>query len=335
MNNIFDEIKQTLLEFPHSKKTSYDNKINIRCRFCGDSQKSDRAHLGLLFKENIILFNCLRDVCGKKGLVNSEFLKLYGFDNTFIKRFIKDVSLSKFKDSRLKINGNNNRNHYIKKIKLSDNIMDYKLEYLKSRLNISDEFKKYKIVLDFNDFFRINYINYNIFSEKELKIIKWLQKNYVGFVSWNNSLIVCRNISSSSNKYRYNNLYFDRNNEKSSLYFIPKAIDYLAKSPKIIIAEGVFDIINVKNVLYKKDKDDELFASINGINNLNNAIKLILSITGFFDAELFIYGDKEVDVNFYIKTLKEFCFKNINVYINNDSKDFGEYRNNFNMKKIL
>lgn len=335
MDDLFNQIKVKLLSFPHSKKTNYDNKISIRCRFCGDSKKSNNSHLGLLFKENIIVYNCLRANCGKKGIVNRDFLKLYNFDAKFIKTFIRESSLGKFKEFKFKIRGDDHKNDYIRKIKFSDNVMKDKLDYLNGRLNINSGLSNYKIVLDFKDFFKINYVNYNSFTEKELYIIELLQKKYVGFVSWNNSLLICRNIDSTDRKNRYYNFHFDRSNEKSTTYFIPKKIDYLSKKPRIIIAEGIFDLINIKNVFYKENNDNEIFAAINGINNLSHTLKLILRLTGFFDSELFIYSDNDVKLSRYLDILKPFYFKETNIFINKDNKDFGQYREGFNIQKIL
>jgi hypothetical protein len=331
--NLRDELLALIKENVRPYKiTAASNEIMIRCPYCGDSQKSENhMHLYISIKDDRIFpFYCQK--CNHKGIVNDNFLKdINCYNFTFmskINKSAKEVSYEKHKKKyKSSFYHSNNKlilPSYNNKIILQKNKYNYLCDRYSFSLTPEEFVEKYKVVFSLKDFLRINNIRD---ISTNLWMLKNLHENYVGFLSNDQSYIIFRNIDPNcEKKYRYYNYKIFSDIENSNRLYIPKiTINKLKPIINLVIAEGIFDIIGIKEYFYKNNIDnDTIFIAVNGKGY--NLILNKIARMGFLSMNIFIYSDSDVNINFYKKLKKTIpCLKynNTTVIYNSLEKDYG------------
>lgn len=263
-----------------------------RCPFCGDSSDEKKGHLYV--SKTMPVYRCAR--CGASGHYNS-----------LAKLFNKEFELPE-----------SMRNFVIPKLSKYDAkfnfvIDDLAEDYLKQRLDCDVDPEECKLV-----------------SSKNLKEIYKRSPNYkdcelpsecVSFVTYYNKKIVCRNFGKDEETFeRYKTIKLS---EGSDVYVLnnKRRVENFRKHKTIVIAEGIFDILNTFYNVKLFPKDAIYAAALN--SNMAVAAKITKIISQCFFPNLIILADADKPDLQYIREIKE-SFKKIDVYRNEVGKDFGE-----------
>ena len=265
MKFITQEIKFKLIELLKTRG-AYSHSVNnkqhyTRCPYCGDSRNLSHAHLSVKIdveSDAPMVYRCLK--CSTSGLVTDTFIEELGL-------YIDDESKKSLKSYNKKaMKYANLVNLDMEKFEVplyqegyNNNI---KLNYINNRLGTEltyNDAKNSKILLNLFDFMKFNEIE--TIDGLSFKMMKNLNDNYVGFLSCNNNCIVFRDITGNQ-KYRYFKVILNnRNINPDTFYSIPNKISLMyTHDINIHIAEGVFDILSIKNNLVKSTENDYYYA---------------------------------------------------------------------------
>lgn len=330
INKVHALLKEYILTLPRSKRIHEDEYVT-ECIFCGDSQNhKNHAHLYIGFKDdgNIGYF-CHR--CPAHGFFSVDLLNKFQCRNEEIINFFKKLSKKKYTKSTYLSTPLNKKDLNINyRIPKHINPQDlFKKDYFEKRTGIKltqNLVSEYSIIFNLLDFLNENNIPLNSYKRETQFVIKELSKNFLGFLSANKSIIsfrAVRNTKFSKNKFNF----VINENYKLPFYYSPGAnIDLLTIQPKIVLAEGTFDIICIKERFFPKDTTDTVFAAVGGKTNYKKILREIIHKTGFLNAFITIFSDKDVNVNEYLENVLS-QYKDLlhgRIIFNELSKDFGE-----------
>ena len=351
-----NSVKQKLVDSIQSNIKPYHynagkTEIMIRCPYCGDSSKSSlHTHLYIgLAKRNSIPWYCQK--CSSSGYVDKEFLKdINLYDSNLMvdcesvkKSYLKNKKTHKLSDDEIRLRLIGNR----KDLKQKDLIIPKfrntknnkaKLDYLNDRysfdLTPEEYIKKYKVIFSFKDFLLQNEIEEIYVGDI---MLKKLLNQYVGFLSSDQSYIIFRNIDKNCPKkerYYMYNIFDDQTGKR--FYTVHTEVDVMCDKVRLILSEGPFDIIAIKEYLYKDKDKNIIFTSVNGKGY--NLIVNHFARMGFLDLDIEIYSDQDVDISKYKnfkKTNPIFLNNNVKVFYNTLSKDMGTTLENIKLKKSV
>ena len=311
-------------------------EISVRCPICGDSYKhssSSHLYIKLDVKENEPhTYYCQR--CKAKGIVNSDFLKLLKiYDSELNVRIginLKNASKKGIKSVK-----------YLRKSKLelppvtNDKLSLYKLNYINTRLGINltlEDLPKYKIFLHLYDVLDYNNITFLTCKDGMGDI---LDKNFMGFISYDNNYAIMRNLSKKTlpNTRYYNYNLLDNYDNTKRFYILPTKIDRMQPKLKVVMTEGIFDILGVYFHL-EKEHENTLFVAVCG-TGYNLVINEIMKM-GFLDLDLHFYSDNDQKIQMFKKIKNDFpalSDTKCTVYYNTIEKDYGVTPDKIKLKK--
>jgi hypothetical protein len=336
------ELVNLLKTLPVSDVTTNKKEISVRCPFCGDSKKNIRSshlYIKLDVQENEAhTYYCQR--CKSKGIVTSTLLKM-------LKLFDNDLNVA------LGINLKNASKHNkkfrpIQKNKLiiptpeRSKINLVKLNFFNNRLGTElqlEDLPKYKIVTNLYDLLDANKVTF--LTNKKTHFVDTLDKNFLGFISYDNNYTILRNLSKKVmpdlRYYNYN--IFDNYDNSKRFYSIPTHIDILKPKLNVVIAEGIFDILGVYfNVYNGEAPENTLFIAVNGVGY--NLIFMHLARMGFLDMNVRIYSDSDQHVSLFKnmkKELKHILPNRMEVFYNKmpKQKDFGVSKDKIKIQRTI
>lgn len=194
------------------------------------------------------------------------------------------------------------------------------------------DLEKYKIVFSLFDLIDLNGLTSITCSEQ---MFKTLNNNFIGFVSYDNSHVIMRNLSSKTlPNMRYYNYNIFNDPTGNRFYVMPNKVDLLTTKINIIATEGIFDIIGVKeHVYYGKMDSSTIYTAICG-TGFQNVIKKFAKM-GFIDMNIHIYSDSDQGLNMYKSVKKQismFTDEKIKISYNILSKDYGVPKENIKLK---
>lgn len=308
--------------------TTDKSETQVRCPFCGDSVNTNHSHL---YINNQPPFKYFCQKCSTSGIVDNKFLKEFNLYDPELTAYVNKAKVTYQRQLNRKY-GNNfleifNKefevlpNQYTKKVELA------KLFYIEKRLGITidtdDLIKKYKIILNLEDFFANNNLKMNEFYEKNMKK---LNNYYVGFLLNDNNMICFRDITGrQQERYINKKIYSENLFQSRKFYMIGNEIDLAQPEFNIYLTEGIFDIIGVYNHIYDcKQSNNDLFISCNG-KSYNFVLKYLQSL-GILNCNINIYSDKDVPrakVEELINGNYLTKFNGANLYYNTIGKDYG------------
>jgi len=308
-----NEVLNLLREnFPFVQDTS--KHYFVRCPYCGDSSKSKlKAHLGISKKAPV--FRCVR--CEEFGHITKLIYDMTGIkkrltsliQEQYLKTLDQPISTS---DIRINVKTNY-------KIPEQDfQKFSNKVEYLKSRMPLMKVFNddiKPLVVLDLYQFAEYNKI---VIAPERKKLFDWFQEKFVGVCSLNKSLLILRNIDPDSD-FRY---YLWKLVDTVDDFVVFDKLSEEKEQVTMVIAEGIFDIMNVMN--YENPFD--IYTVASG-KLFKRALKfsLVNKCVSYLD-KLVVLSDDDVNVEFHKKYLKHFrsICKSIEIWYNKVGKDFGQ-----------
>lgn len=305
-----DYLKRKLGE--HVKTTP--KNIIIPCPWCEYNQEKDHYHMYISLDTPI--FHCFRANCEKSGILGKLIKVLEGHDIS--EKFVDRDALQQItKQRELFINKE------IKQVKLQlppINPSKFMLKdmYIKQRLkfaNISTTSLK-GLIYDLEEFIKIN--NLNIDSTL-YRLKEYLQANFVGFLTENNTTVLFRNIDHS-----HSMSFFKHKMQQDNFLDYYKVPGYNNNSKKIVLAEGIFDILteSLFDSLNIK-RDVKLYASALSSKYIS-LIHSIIFHEQIFKPEVIILSDQGISLDYYKKMKKynSHIIDNLTVYYNKGGKDF-------------
>ena len=332
-----DSIRRTV-------EVSYLNRshtqLTVRCFECGDSKKNPyHAHLNIrLADPEHLVWRCPR--CEAAGVVNSDFLRgLQVYDNYAMEFGHRNAM--RVRKLRRKITGRrgNTLRTIINPIETHRNAQD-KVAYCNDRLGIDlsveDWVREYKLVVDFRSLFAAN--PWMVMTEDKRKMAQ-LSDEGVGFISSDNSTIIFRDIYGDWEKRYFNyNVYEIPLPDNSTAYAPASAVHLLEERVTLIMTEGIFDIIGVREHCdppLKEGEDDypKIYMANNGksyMPTVNRVAKL-----GYVEQDIMIYSDSDVPLHKF-KTMREYNpvmrINPMSIYYNTASKDCGVPKNKITLR---
>lgn len=349
MKHPYQYVLEDLLKLPGSKFVNQD-QIRMKCPIC--NHHNNKLYVGLnrsLLPKMVLGFECKH--CPYTGSVTKKFLDNYDIQGH--DEYLKELKTRKQATRVI--------NPISKLEKMNFKIPDYilpedqfKVDYLSKRFNREvtiRDIKKYKIILNFKDFFKYNNFDYTQYESQDREALNKLEyladeftKHFVGMLSVDNNKINFRNISSKSIKKRYMVYVVNRNIGNPYIYMPDVPIDLLAPQPTIHMSEGTYDIIGIKELFSDDDDYSHVYVSVGTRKAYVRCLKQVLKMTVFLNAELIVYidNDDDVDLRFYRDLFKEFepLFDDI-VIICNEAiddkgkpvKDFGDLSKPFKLAR--
>lgn len=287
--DVFEELNKVLTFI-----TENSSHRLYRCPFCGDSDNEKKGHLYVSKTKPV--YRCAR--CGESG----HFSKLLNKYN------IKDVVLPKALQN-------------FKNYSVSSNIVKYTLDedaenYLEERLG--------NVEIDPDE---ANIINH----EEMVNIWKGSQKynpnrdipnHSVNFLTYFKKKIVVRVFGEELKKFdRYDTIQLS---EGSDVYILnnKRLFSNFFQHRTVVIAEGVFDILNTYYNLNMFPKDSVFVAALNA--HIGKAYEIATGVAISFNPNIVVLADNDKKDMDYLKCLPRNAWNNVTIYRNKLGKDFGE-----------
>lgn len=326
-NVLYEHLKSKLKVCRLSGKK---DEIIIRCIFCGDSRKDPNKGHFYIMNRAPYKYYCQK--CQSKGVVNQNLLSRLNVSDYSVVSLINQNLVDYQKKLTIKygseINYFNNQELDFYPNQYTD-LENSKIHYLQDRLNIVLEEKDvetYKLVLNVKDFLEKNKIDIEkrLKTNKDRDMFNKIQKYCIGFLTADKNTIICRSLDVEKTGFRYHNYsLFPDNVETKKLYTVKKNLDLSLPEHKIIMTEGIIDILGVHNHISNRDPEP-LYVSNNGKSFL--FVLDYLASLSLLNVDIQIYSDRDVNIKFYeyvMRNSRLAKFNGLNIYYNKISKDYG------------
>ena len=305
MNN--QEVKQEVLRLiktlPVCKPDSRNIQWVVRCPYCGDSSDPTHGHFSIkidMDSDSPMVYRCFK--CEERGVITATVLQDLGcgYDSDLAES-LKAYNKSSISNSEKY----NTRNlSYIAPLNTNPE-HDKKKQYLNQRFGLDlsyEDYRDMKVVFDIFEFMHFNSIK--AIPNVSWKFLKFINMNYVGFLTNNNAKIIWRCIRKDESMHRYTKMNLDPNNVSvNNFYMIPNVIDLTYTTDMHVhIAEGTFDIISVYYNVMNQKKENQLYYAAAGFN-YNTIISYLLNIGICTDIILHIYSDSDKSDRDHLKYL--------------------------------
>jgi hypothetical protein len=285
----------------------------IRCPECGDSEKLDHGHLSIT-RSYPFLYKCFR--CNWSGAVNADFLKTFGVE-------ITPELEEALKENRASVRataGEHAANHArniqnivrglssqmtVPKILDSDRSSE-KIEYVLRRFNAdftNEELGKFGVIPDLRRFWKVNRIATLPRKKEELSVIA---DDYVAFSDSGCNGLICRNIREEELLGRYQEVRFRKGKER--LYCFKERLDLKETKLKLILAEGIFDLIGIWNK-FPRVREGCILAACLG-KSPSKVIDFFTDL-GFLDQSITIFADNDVEDARILRDIRELEYPEI------------------------
>ena len=314
-----------LMEFL-KEKTGYvslnGNKSEIitLCPWCETERFHTHVNHGHCYiNVHDLCVNCFRCENGRTYL--PKLIKKFGQK---VNSFLEDGVILRNWDKQIKLRKSKKQFDIIEYVLDDDKeeIVNYdqKRDYILDRLGENTQIENIPgLFFSLKKFVKDNRIK---LQPNVLKILNFLDEDFVGFVSSRGSCAVLRNTNKKSD-FRYYKLQITENNFFKDFYGIRTGKTELDN--KIVLAEGVFDII----VPYRTEIFSDLklnsclWASCLG-NGYKNILLSTLDYCKITRADFVILSDRDVQESYYEFISKSSYVRSLEVYWNKHSKDFGK-----------
>lgn len=286
---------------PNVKVASGGRELIMRCIFCGDSDNPRHAHLYIKVpqtRDELSFYDCKK--CNSHGMVTDTLLRRIGCTDTqaiveFLKHNAEVMASPKYKTLKMidiyPLNWSAIRN---------TDVNEFKLQYIWSRIgwnNFSyNDAVRLKIFLNLYDIVQVNRLELT----RNQYITDALDRNFIGFISYDNSFANMRQCIEEGTPQNINKRYINydliqKPEDSKNYYVIPTKIDVLNPTPvKIHIAEGPFDILSIFYNMNSCMDQQAIYIACGG-KSYSQAIEFILTETGIVNYEIHLYPDADVN----------------------------------------
>lgn len=312
---------------PNSQFAAGKKELVLRCPYCGHTSSAGKKHMYIgLSKDKPYMFNCFK--CEAGGLVNRVFLDLLNIHDQELIQYIElhNKSMRKARGNHYSANHIRQPQVAYDAFEVNYDVYPDKVKYINGRLgsNLSvSEMMNMKIIFDFS-FFKRQIMSYLGATESDFERI---QRDYVGFLSVNNTSLSMRCIREVDSKYRYLICKLDDRDIYNKAFCIPSFIPYTSQRIPVYITEGQFDILSVYTNI-TKGSTGIYFAAAG--NKYSAVLRYILS-RGIMNMDIHLYFDNDSagdiakrQIEYFIKNNIIF-FRGCQVFthVNKKDKDFG------------
>lgn len=333
------EVKQSVIteldKLPFHKVNSTGIQHLVRCPYCGDSRNPNHGHFSIKIDlddpDTPMMYKCFR--CPAHGLINSDVLEDLGLhvsalDKQNMKLFNRRVAKkNKLTDACIEqFDLVNYQNDYSR--------IAYKIDYINERLGSNlgvDDIIPLGIVPSILDFFAMNKISPNTLDRGySVQQLRFFDKNYVGFLSYNKNDIILRDITGTASQ-RYVTITINgRNLDPNGFYSIRNSIDLLySHDINIHISEGIMDILNVFDHVNGRNLKDNYYYAVCGFS-YSRVLRSIIRMGIDTGLNVHIYADNDRDDGLILRHLKPLSQWIDKLYMHrnafNGAKDYGVYR---------
>lgn len=286
--------------------------IVVTCPWCEINKK--RKHYHLYIYLDYPSFKCFFAGCEKRGHVSQLIKKIEGED-TLSHKFIDETKIKK--NPKLKVDKKDKSSYKLMLPEIEENKFKVKSLYVKKRLGFTKDLKDVDgLVLDFNEFVKIN----NLTLEESANRIKYyLHSNFIGFLTYNNSTLVLRNIDEKQS-FKYYKLKI----QDSFLLDYYKIKGGNINSKNIVLGEGIFDILTEHIFDKIKLRSDICLYAAALSSSYQNLIKSIAFHEQVFKMNVYILSDSDISLDSYkkLKFYNNHVINKLVVYYNKGGKDF-------------
>lgn len=305
-----------------------NGEIRTRCPFCGDSQKNlNTGHLYIRINPNDnypIIYNCFK--CPAQGVLKYDDLELLGMSGDSFKTGLTTLNRTSDRVS--------SQESFIQELKfdyeLPDSYDKRKISYIENRLGLQftdDQLRQMKVITSLKSFLTLNQIS-TITCKPNMA--RYLESNYVGFLSHNNTHILFRDITDSSEIRWYKYPITRASIGQRIFYAMESSIDlYTPDTITINLAEGVFDILSVCHNFWEGKMDNILNIAVCGkyYNSILRYLYGIGLVGSNIDVNIYADNDHTPDTSFdhYKEILRDCSYfvGRMNILYNLKSKDCG------------
>ncbi len=310
-----DNFIQYLKDFTGVDPKVKSKNIVIPCPWC--EYKQNKKHYHLFISTEAPMFHCFHSDCNVSGSIKKLFQKLEGNDKSDI--FIDKEKIKEIKKTDVKISlPKEKKKLYVPT--LEEDQFKLKTLYLKGRLKYAiQNLSNIKgLIFDSNKFIQENQIK---IDDRLSRVKDYLQTNFIGFLTENESVVVFRNIDDQSD-FRFFKLFIDQT----------RFLDYYKifggnyNSNHVVLAEGIFDIFNEHIFDYTSLKKDVKLYAAGLSTSYDSLIKSIVFNEKIYKIDVSILSDRGISLDYYkkIKKFNSHIINTMNIYYNKSSKDFGE-----------
>ena len=323
-----DRLIKDLSKLPEAKFQSGHTELVIHCPFCkNENHKLPKFYIEL-DNDSCMRFNCFHGSCGQHGVLTPDVLHMLDINNSEYDTFLN--SLNKKGISKIKTSSDTINNLIIPTKPKENDLL--KIAYSSERTGVDftnpANIKDYKLIYNLGDFININKLNLELDNNQ----IQEFSNHWIGFLGYNNNIINMRNVNSKRTSKRYTNIKINKSTGYSFLYMPPQEIDLLTSAPRIVLAEGAYDIICIKNRFYTKDANNVIFGAVGSAASYRKGAMKLFNLSCFFDADITIYGDQDVPIDFYYKKFGNLMKNNKFTLIRNKkNKDFGNINESYSL----
>lgn len=315
MTGIYDNKFLELLQNTIGNYRVKSKNIVCRCPWCEFDKPSGHFHLYISTETPI--FHCFHAGCPKgSGTIPSLIKKLSGKDNS--DDYVDKQKIEEFKKTRVELKYTVKEVKEIKIPKLNERLFAHKAMYVKSRIkHINVDLQSVKgLIFDIAEFVKTN----NITLEQHIiRMWDYIQSNFVGFLTENKSVLICRNIDPNS-KLRHCKLKIQETDYLD--YYKINGPNFWSNN--IVVAEGVFDIFNESIFDCTGIKKDSAFFASALSSNYESIVRSIAFYEDMYKINLHILSDRDVGLKNYkwLKYNNNHLLDSVTVYYNRTGKDF-------------
>ena len=296
-------------------KTSSKNII-CPCPFCEFGE--EKSHYHMYISIEIPIFHCFHANCEKSGSLKKLLKKLEGHDIS--DEFVDKEKLAEITKQRKIFTDQEKTQSKIQvpiinssKFMLKDMYMKQRLKFSRTTIGLIKG-----LIFDVDAFIEMNDI---IVDEGLFRMREYLQQNFVGFLTENNSTVIFRNID-HSHSVRFYKLKIQQSNFLD--YY--KLSGNNQNSNKIVLAEGIFDIFteHIFDTLNIK-QNIKLYASALSSKYIS-LIHSIIFHEQVFQPDIIILSDRGIGREYYkkLKKYNKHIINRLDVYYNKTGKDFND-----------
>lgn len=302
--------------------------IVVRCPYCGDSMRS--PHKGHLYISLEPPHPYMCQKCGDSGVFDRQTLDFFRIQSLEMYTYVSEIEIHQRKQPRI---ATRTRDHKlnIDTRPREPSIWRSKCEYLERRIQCSREYTNYLRVIpglwelfESNPELKIDLSTLK-FGKHDRRSVQQrvmdLDRNYIGFINHDHSVLVFRAITDQPMRYRK---LLIKHDDHDSYFVFGGSYDVLS-DPRINIAEGIITTAGAQ--LYTQRFQDVWIAG-NSKSGITHALKWPARY-GFVNGNVVFWADRDVDINFYERlTNVPVCksARSICVVRNRDHSDFGTTR---------
>lgn len=296
-------------------KTSSKNII-CPCPFCEFGE--EKSHYHMYISTEIPIFHCFHANCEQSGSLKKLLKKLEGHDIS--DEFVDKEKLAEITKQRKIFTDQEKLQSKIQvpiinssKFMLKDMYMKRRLKFSRTTIGLIKG-----LIFDVDAFIEMNDI---IVDEGLFRMRDYLQQNFVGFLTENNSTAIFRNIDHS-----HSVKFYKMKIQQSNFLDYYKLAGNNRNSNKIVLAEGIFDIFteHIFDTLNIK-QDVKLYASALSSKYIS-LIHSIIFHEQVFQPDIIILSDRGIGRDYYkkLKKYNKHIINRLDVYYNKTGKDFND-----------